>query len=579
MHKLKNKYLLIPMATAAISLVLLIIFNFTSGNVKDKSYLDFEKDVASHKVLKVSLTNSPEIDVKLKDGTIYKTDNPRTDTFKADLLNKGVEVSEQSFSYNRDIAPTALLSLSIVTIIVMLIKSSNVTSKSLFSVDALSTDVVEDIGFNFKNVAGNEEAKESVKDIVDFLKSPEKYNSYGARMPKGVILYGEPGTGKTLLAKAVAGEAGVPFYAMSGSDFIQVYVGVGASRVRQLFKKARSHGKAVIFIDEIDAIGKKRESGKNGGSDERDQTLNALLTEMSGFNEKEGIIVMAATNRLDMLDSALLRPGRFDRHIEIVLPDLNARKEILKLHLKNKPIGKIDVDDLARKTSYFSGAKLENLVNEAAILACKANSKFIENTHFDTAYSIVIAGYEKINRSNISEKDRSITAFHEAGHALVSLKMLPKEKVSKVTIIPSTKGAGGYTLSIPEDKLYQNKDYIMKKIMVLLAGRTAEDIIFGKDFITTGAYSDFKESTRLVTNMVTQYGMGQTLGLLNLSELSNINYNPSSDIVKECKNIINSLYEETKNVLLSNKDILDKLASELLDKETLNEADLLNIAK
>ncbi|MFT8312629.1 MAG: ATP-dependent metallopeptidase FtsH/Yme1/Tma family protein [Clostridium sp.] len=579
MHKLKNKYLLIPMATAAISLVLLIIFNFTSGNVKDTSYLDFEKDVASHKVLKVSLTNSPEIDVKLKDGTIYKTDNPRTDTFKADLLNKGVEVSEQSFSYNRDIAPTALLSLSIVTIIVMLIKSSNVTSKSLFSVDALSTDVVEDIGFNFKNVAGNEEAKESVKDIVDFLKSPEKYNSYGARMPKGVILYGEPGTGKTLLAKAVAGEAGVPFYAMSGSDFIQVYVGVGASRVRQLFKKARSHGKAVIFIDEIDAIGKKRESGKNGGSDERDQTLNALLTEMSGFNEKEGIIVMAATNRLDMLDSALLRPGRFDRHIEIVLPDLNARKEILKLHLKNKPIGKIDIDDLARKTSYFSGAKLENLVNEAAILACKANSKFIENVHFDKAYSIVIAGYEKINRSNISEKDRSITAFHEAGHALVSLKMLPKEKVSKVTIIPSTKGAGGYTLSIPEDKLYQNKDYIMKKIMVLLAGRTAEDIIFGKDFITTGAYSDFRESTRLVTNMVTQYGMGQTLGLLNLSELSNINYNPSNDIVKECKNIINSLYEETKNVLLSNKDILDKLASELLDKETLNEVDLLNIVK
>ncbi|AGK98716.1 ATP-dependent metallopeptidase FtsH/Yme1/Tma family protein [Clostridium pasteurianum] len=577
MHKLKNKYLLIPMATAAISLVLLIIFNFASGNVKDKSYLDFQKDMANHKVLSVSLTNSPEIDVKLKDGTIYKTDNPRTDTFKADLLNKGVEVSEQSFSYNRDIAPTALLSLSIVTIIVMLIKSSNVTSKSLFSVDALSTDVVEDIGFNFKNVAGNEEAKESVKDVVDFLKNPEKYNSYGARMPKGIILYGEPGTGKTLLAKAVAGEAGVPFYAMSGSDFIQVYVGVGASRVRQLFKKARSHGKAVIFIDEIDAIGKKRESGKNGGSDERDQTLNALLTEMSGFNEKEGIIVMAATNRLDMLDSALLRPGRFDRHIEIVLPDLNARKEILNLHLKNKPIGKIDINDLARKTSYFSGAKLENLVNEAAILACKANSKFIENIHFDKAYSIVIAGYEKINRSNISEKDRSITAFHEAGHALVSLRMLPKEKISKVTIIPSTKGAGGYTLSIPEDKLYQNKDYIMKKIMVLLAGRTAEDIIFGKDFITTGAYSDFKESTRLVTNMVTQYGMGQTLGLLNLSELSNINYNPSNDIVKECKNIINSLYEETKNVLLSNKDILDKLASELLTKETLNEADLLNI--
>lgn len=579
MYKLKNKYLLIPLVTAAISLVLLIIFNFSSGNIKDKLYLDFQKDLTSHKVSQVSLTNSPKIDVKLKDGTIYMTDNPRTDTFKADLLSKGVQVSEKSFSYNRDVAPVSVLSLSIVTIIIMLIKSSNVTSKSLFSVDALSTDAVEDIGFNFKNVAGNEEAKESVKDVVDFLKNPEKYNSYGARMPKGIILYGEPGTGKTLLAKAVAGEAGVPFYAMSGSDFIQVYVGVGASRIRQLFKKARTHGKAVIFIDEIDAIGKKRDSGKAGGSDERDQTLNALLTEMSGFNEKEGIIVMAATNRLDMLDSALLRPGRFDRHIEIVLPDLNARKEILQLHLKNKPVAAVNIDDLARKTSYFSGAKLENLVNEAAILACKSNSKFIENIHFDKAYSIVIAGYEKINRSNISNKDKSITAFHESGHALVSLKILQGEKVSKVTIIPSTKGAGGYTLSIPEDKLYQNKDYIMKKIMVLLAGRAAEDIIFGKDFITTGAYNDFKESTRLVTNMVTQYGMGQTLGLLNLSELSNINYNPGNDIVNECKNIINSLYDETKNILLSNKDILDKLALELLDKETLNEADLLNIVK
>lgn len=579
MHKLKNKYLLIPLATAAVSLILLIVFNFSIGNIKDKLYLDFEKDLTNNVISQVALTDSPKIEVKLKDGTVYKTDNPRKNTFKSDLLNKGVQVSEKSFSYNRDIAPVSVLSLSIVTIIVMLIRSTSVTSKSLFSVDALSTDAVEDISFDFKSVAGNDEAKESVKDVVDFLKNPEKYSSYGARMPKGIILYGDPGTGKTLLAKAVAGEAGVPFYAMSGSDFIQVYVGVGASRVRQLFKKARSHGKAVIFIDEIDAIGKKRDSGKAGGSDERDQTLNALLTEMSGFNEKEGIIVMAATNRLDMLDSALLRPGRFDRHIEIVLPDLNARKEILKLHLKNKPIGNINIEDLARKTSYFSGAKLENLVNEAAILACKDNSKFIENMHFDKAYSIVIAGYEKINRSNISTKDRSITAFHESGHALVSLKVLPEDKVSKVTIIPSTKGAGGYTLSIPEDKLYQNKDYIMRKIMVLLAGRVAEDIIFGKEFITTGAYNDFKESTRLVTNMVTQYGMGETLGFLNLSELSNINYNPGNDIVNECKNIINSLYEKTKNILLENKDTLDELASQLLDRETLNEKDLLHITK
>lgn len=367
-------------------------------------------------------------------------------------------------------------------------------------------------------------------------------------MPKGIILYGEPGTGKTLLAKAVAGEANVPFYAMSGSDFVQVYVGVGASRIRQLFKKAKGHGKAVIFIDEIDAIGKKRDNSKTGGSDERDQTLNALLTEMSGFNEKNGIIVMAATNRLDMLDEALLRPGRFDRHIEVSLPDLSAREKILNLHLKNKPTKSIDIKEWSQKTAYFSGAKLENLVNEAAILACKEESEFIENTHMDKAFSIVIAGYEKQNRDFIKEKDRKITAFHEVGHALVSLKILPNEKVSKVTIIPSTKGAGGYTLSIPEDSLYQNKDYLKKRIMVLLGGRAAEELVFGKDYITTGAHNDLKQCTNIAYHMVTQYGMGETLGLLNMQELMNLNINKDS-IIKECKNLVDNLYEETKNLL------------------------------
>lgn len=577
MNKLKNKYLIIPIFTSIISLIFIVFINITQPNISDKPYVDFQKDVANHKISSVYFTDSPTISVTLKSGTMYQTDNPRTTDFKEQLLKNGIKVSESSFYSAREVIPVAILCVSIIATIVMLIKSSTLNSKSLFSVDALDTAAVENIPYDFSRVAGNEEAKESVKDIVDFLKNPEKYSYYGARMPKGIILYGEPGTGKTLLAKAVAGEANVPFYAMSGSDFVQVYVGVGASRIRQLFKKARSNGKAVIFIDEIDAIGKKRESNKAGGSDERDQTLNALLTEMSGFNEKEGIIVMAATNRLDMLDAALLRPGRFDRHIEITLPDVSARKKILELHLKNKPINNIDIDDLAHKTAYFSGAKLENLVNEAAILACKAGSKFIQNSHLDTAYSIVIAGHEKINRSHINDKDRAITAFHEAGHALISLKLLPDEKISKITIIPSTKGAGGYTISVPEDKLYQNKDYIKKRIMVLLGGRAAEEIIFGKDYITTGAYSDLKHSTNMITNMIAQYGMGESLGLLSLSELSSINYTSGNNIVDECKDTVNSLYELTKNTLLENKEKLDILAEELLSKETLLSDDIISL--
>lgn len=577
MNKFKNKHLIIPITASIISLIIIIFLNITQTKIADRQYTDFQNDVAAHKVTSVYFTNSPTIDVVLNNGTMYQTDNPRTTDFKEQLLKKGVKVSENSYYSVKEIIPASILFISMLTVIAMLIKSSTLSTKKIFSVDALDADAAINVPYDFSCVAGNEEAKESVKDIVDFLKNPEKYSYYGARMPKGIILYGEPGTGKTLLAKAVAGEANVPFYAMSGSDFIQVYVGVGASRIRQLFKKARSNGKAVIFIDEIDAIGKKRESNKNGGSDERDQTLNALLTEMSGFNEKEGIIVMAATNRLDMLDAALLRPGRFDRHIEITLPDISARKKIIELHLKNKPSYNIDIDDLAHKTAYFSGAKLENLVNEAAILACKDGSKFIQNSHLDTAYSIVIAGHEKINRSHITDKDRAITAFHEAGHALMSLKLLPDEKVSKITIIPSTKGAGGYTLSIPEDKLYQNKDYIKKRIMVLLGGRAAEEIVFGKDFVTTGAYSDLKQTTNMITNMITQYGMGESLGLLSLSELSNINYTSNNNIVYECRDTVNSLYETAKNTLIENKKQLDILSEQLLNKETLSYNDIITL--
>lgn len=577
MNAKKRNYIIIPMITALLSLISLVAFNFGSNTSSDRLYIDFLKDLSSKKVSNVYVTNSPKIKVKLQDGSTYETDNPRTNNFKEELLKQGVKVSETAPLKAKDTIPTALFTLSLVTMAVITIKNSKLGSKALRGVDALDVTASTNTSHSFESMAGNEEAKESVKDIVDFLKNPEKYTAYGARMPRGIILYGEPGTGKTLLAKAVAGEANVPFYAMSGSDFVQVYVGVGASRIRQLFKKAKGHGKAVIFIDEIDAIGKKRESSKAGGSDERDQTLNALLTEMSGFNEKDGIIVMAATNRLDMLDSALLRPGRFDRHIEITLPDIAAREKILALYLKNKPVKDINIHEWAQKTSYFSGAKLESLVNEAAILAAKDESEHIENYHLDKAYSIVLAGYEKINRDHIKDKDKMITAYHEAGHALLTIKALPDDTLSKVTIIPTSKGAGGYTLSIPEDKLYQNKDYLNRRIMVLLAGRAAEEIVFGEEYITTGAYNDFQQTTKMVSSMITLYGMGNTLGLLNLQELSNLNYTNTEAIVRECKNTIDSLYAEVKAVITSNRELLEKITAELIEKETLLASDIKKI--
>ena len=577
MNKIKNKYILLPIVTAILSLAFLIFVSNTFKISKDKLYIDFLKDVSSKTISTVYVTTSPKIQVKLKDGTVYETDNPRTNNFKEDLLKNGINVSEETLTNPAEIASITGFVLSLITLGIMSFKSSKISSKGMFSATNLDVAAVEDIGFNFESVAGNEEAKESVQDVVDFLKNPEKYSAYGARMPKGIILYGDPGTGKTLLAKAVAGEANVPFYAVSGSDFVQIYVGVGAGRIRSLFKKARSHGKAVIFIDEIDAIGKKRDNGRGGGSDEKDQTLNALLTEMSGFNETEGIIIIAATNRLDMLDEALLRPGRFDRHIEVTLPDVSAREKILKLHLKNKPIKDIDYAEWAHKTSYFSGAKLENLTNEAAIIACKDNSVFIENIHLDKAYSIVLAGYEKVDRDYIKDEDRKITAFHEAGHALISLKMLPKDKVSKVTIIPTTKGAGGYTLSIPEDKLYQNKEYLKKRIMVLLGGRAAEEIIFGQDHVTTGAYNDLQRSTELVTNMITEYGMGEALGLLTMDKLKDSGFTNQEAVFSECKNLISELYEKVKSILTDEKEALEAMTALLIEKETIYHEDLINI--
>lgn len=574
MNKLKKNIIFIPIVTAILSTLVLFYLNFGQTANYNKEYSSFLQDITNNTVSKVTINNSSKLTVILKDGSKYSTENPNSPTLKEELLKNNIEISDENISSPSKTLTSMALLISVISIVFITINKRSSSTAKISNLD-IQDFSKGDTTLNFNDVAGNEEAKESLMDIVDFLKNPEKYKEYGARMPKGVILYGSPGTGKTLLAKAVAGEAKVPFYALSGSDFVQVYVGVGAARIRSLFKKAKSHGKAVIFIDEIDAIGKKRGgSNSSSGNDERDQTLNALLTEMSGFGEKEGIVVIAATNRLDTLDSALLRPGRFDRHIEVSLPDLPAREKIISLHLNNKPHNEINIKDIAKKTAYFSGAKIESLINEAAILAAKENSTSITQEHINKAYSVVLAGYEKKERSHYLDEDRLLTSYHEAGHALLSLIKLPEDKVSKITIIPTTNGAGGYTLTIPKDTSYQRLDYLKNRIMVLLGGRAAEEIIFGKDKISTGAEGDLKQTTEIAMAIISEYGMGNTLGLLKLSSLGQLATTYGNSVVEECRELVNSLYQETLEVLRENKITLDKIAMELMEKETLDEKEI-----
>ena len=377
------------------------------------------------------------------------------------------------------------------------------------------------------------------------------------------------------MAKAIAKEAGVPFFTVSGSDFVQLYVGVGASRVRELFKEARKHEKAVIFIDEIDAIGKKRSPSTLQSNDEKDQTLNALLTEMSGFKDEEGIVVIAATNRIDTLDEALLRPGRFDRHIEIGYPDINAREAIIKLYFKNRPIAdEVSSSDLAKQTVFFTGAMLANLINEAAIEAANSGEACITSKHLETAFYTVIAGREKKDRSSISQLDREITAYHEAGHALITKLLAPENSVTKVTIIPSTKGAGGFSMNIPKDKFYLNKKELINRIKISLAGRGAEELIFGKDYITTGASNDIEKASSDLREFLLRYGMDEELGLINIATLTKQENFMDAKWLEKSQEYMRQFYEETKLVLKENENLLRDIAKALLDKETLNEKEL-----
>jgi cell division protease FtsH len=440
-----------------------------------------------------------------------------------------------------------------------------------------SLNEIEYIGsstMKFDDVAGNYEAKQSLLELVDFIQNPEKYSKFNARMPKGVLLYGEPGTGKTLMAKALAGEAGVPFYAVSGSDFVQVYAGLGAGRIRNLFRKAKKSGKSVIFIDEIDAIGKKRMSGSIKGSDEGDRTLNALLTEMSGFADDSGTVVIAATNRIDTLDSALLRPGRFDRQIEIMLPDKNARKDIIKLYLDKKNADDVNIDELADLTVYFSGAMIENLINEAALLAIRQNSDKITEEHIKKAYLQILAGVEKEDYDNGIQK--TITSYHEAGHAFVSRYLLPENKIIRVSIIPTSKGAGGYTLSTPNSEEVMTKRKMINHLSVLMAGRASEEVFFGNENITAGAQNDIEKVTSLAVDYVSKYGMNDVT-FINYQLLSDKLRTPLTSVEASVKKLTSEIYEEVLMLIESNKEKVEKIARLLMEKEVIYQDELDNL--
>jgi cell division protease FtsH len=438
-----------------------------------------------------------------------------------------------------------------------------------------------DKSVTFAQVAGLKEEKEELEEIVDFLKEPGKYTGVGARIPKGVLLEGPPGTGKTLLAKAVAGEAGVPFFSISGSDFVEMFVGVGASRVRDLFEEAKHNAPCIVFIDEIDAVARRRGTGMGGGHDEREQTLNQLLVEMDGFGVNEGIIVMAATNRVDILDPAILRPGRFDRKVAVGTPDVGGREEILKVHAKNKPLGDdVNLQQLAQTTAGFTGADLENLLNEAAIIAAKENRSFIENKDVKRAFVKVGIGAEKKSRI-ISDKEKKITAYHEAGHAILFHVLPDVGPVYTVSIIPTGVGAAGYTMPLPEkDEMFATKSRMLQDIMVSLGGRIAEEIIFGD--ITTGASSDIKKATKTARRMVTRYGMSDNIGVIcydddddevfigkDLAHAKAHSEEISGEIDKEVKHIIDDCYRKAKEIILEHMDVLNRCAELLLVKEKI----------
>ena len=479
-----------------------------------------------------------------------------------------------------------LLSIVVVIVIITVMNrgaAGNGANARMMNFGRRRARLSRDSKVNFSRVAGLEEEKEELEEVVDFLKNPQKYTSVGARIPKGLLLVGPPGTGKTLLAKAVAGEAGVPFFSISGSDFVEMFVGVGASRVRDLFEEAKKNAPCIVFIDEIDAVARRRGTGMGGGHDEREQTLNPLLVEMDGFGINEGIIVMAATNRVDILDPAILRPGRFDRKVAVGRPDVKGREEILKVHSKEKPLGEdVDLHRVAQTTSGFTGADLENLMNEAAILSARENRRFIRQNDIDRAFVKVGIGAEKRSKV-ISEKDKKITAYHEAGHAILFHVLPDVGPVHTVSIIPTGMGAAGYTMPLPEkDEMFNTRGRMLQSIMVDLGGRIAEELIF-KD-VTTGASQDIKQATQLARAMVTQYGMSERVGMIqygsdedevfigrDLAHTKSYGNGIADVIDEEVKRIVDECYAKAKQIICDHEDVLHSCAALLIEKEKIGQ--------
>lgn len=576
-------------------IICLLIFNKFNTTVNELTYDEFISELNSGEIEDLNIIPKTrsityEITGKLKDydeTETFKLTIPMSDEF----LSKITEASKKNdFALNVEKDPEASewlailveivpLAILVGTVFWLFTRQIGGNNKSMDFGKSRARLLEEGTKTNFKDVAGLTEEKEEVKELIDFLKNPKRFQAMGARIPKGVLLVGPPGTGKTLLARAVAGEAKVPFYYISGSDFVELFVGIGASRVRDMFKQAKMNAPCLIFIDEIDAVGRQRGTGLGGGHDEREQTLNQLLTEMDGFGPHEGIIVIAATNRPDVLDPALLRPGRFDRQVTVGLPDKNARVEILKVHAKNKILDKnITLEYLAKRTPGFSGADLENLLNEAALLAVRRNKKEITMDEIDEATDRVIMGPAKITKK-YTEKEKRLVAYHEAGHAVVGLKLEGANDVQKITIIPRGQ-AGGYTMMTPKEETFTStKQELLEAISGLLGGRVAEELTFGE--ITTGAHDDFKKATKIARSMVTEYGMSK-LGPMMLEEPSgntflgrdytknrNISDIVAHEIDEEMRSIINECYGKTKKILKENKDLLDLIANTLLEKETI----------
>ena len=557
------------------------------------TYKQFIQSVEAGEVVSVSIEQNKAVptgslELKLADGSVKHVNvsdvNDAQDVLKdAGITDIDVKDVPKDSWLMTTLVPTLLIIGAMAVIFIVMNRPTGANAKAMnFGRNRAKMSSPSDKHITFAQVAGLQEEKEELEEIVDFLKSPKKYIQVGARIPKGVLLVGPPGTGKTLLAKAVAGEAGVPFFTISGSDFVEMFVGVGASRVRDLFEDAKKNAPCIIFIDEIDAVARRRGTGLGGGHDEREQTLNQLLVEMDGFGVNEGIIVMAATNRVDILDLAILRPGRFDRKVSVGRPDVKGRKEILEVHAKNKPLGDdVDLMQVAQTTAGFTGADLENLLNEAAILAAKENRGYILQKDIQHSFVKVGIGAEKKSKV-VSEKEKKVTAYHEAGHAILFHVLPDVGPVYSVSIIPTGGGAAGYTMPLPEkDEMFNTRGKMLQEITVSLGGRVAEELVF--DDITTGASQDIKQATAMAKAMVTKFGMSEELGLINYDhdneevfvgrDFGNTGRGYGEEVAgkidREVKRIIDECYAEAKRIIEENNGVLESCAALLLEKEKI----------